>query len=116
MLAKTRKKLLKKISEITFELDIINPIESKNLFGGCDYKWDCGCNDNLWWHDPNSPGGLPGGFIGFSSSGNSGDSGGGGSYGGYYDSNNDIVNQPTDGLAWFLKFLTFLQYLLVFAL
>ncbi len=107
MLATTRKRPLKKISEITFDLEIINPIESKNLFGGCDYKWDCGCNDNLWWHNPNPSGNFdgPGGFIGFSSSGNSGgDNGGGGSYGGYYDSYNDIKNDTNydsnyDGIA-----------------
>ncbi len=105
MLLATRKKPLKKISEITFDLEIINPIESKNLFGGCDYKWDCGCNDNLWWHNPN-PSSLfdgPGGFIGFSSSGNSGDSGGGYSGNDWqqydhndnsnpYDTNNDGID------------------------
>ncbi len=41
MLTTTRKKPLKKISEITFDLEIINPIESKNLFGGCEYHYIC---------------------------------------------------------------------------
>ena len=41
MLLTRRKKPVIKISEITFDLEIINPIESKNLFGGCEYHYIC---------------------------------------------------------------------------
>ena len=98
MLLATRKKPVIKISEITFDLEIINPIESKNLFGGCTYSsgWDCGCGSN-WNENPAwDSGGM--GFIGFSSSGNSGDSGGGcwgNDYNNYdlsYDNGNGLDN------------------------
>ncbi len=50
MLATTRKKPLKKISELSFDLEIVNPIESKSLFGGCQYHpgcyYDCSYYEN----------------------------------------------------------------------
>ena len=55
MLLTTRKKPLKKISELTFDLEIVNPIESKNLFGGCEYHSYCSCTGSLIiWNNYNN--------------------------------------------------------------
>jgi Peptidase_C39 like family len=65
---KTRQKTRKQISNLSLDIEIVNPIESKTLFGGCNYSWhysDCSCGSS------SSSGGFAGsmmGYFGFGSS------------------------------------------------
>jgi hypothetical protein len=71
---KTKQRKRKQISDLKMDLEIINPIESKSLFGGCNY-----CNNGY-----SSSTGWPCQFGSNSSSAGSGI--------GYYDNSNHILN------------------------
>ncbi len=56
---KTRQKTRKQISNLSLDIEIVNPIESKSLFGGCDYSWhysDCSCSQSSYSSSYNNMG------------------------------------------------------------
>ncbi len=89
---RTMKQTTKTMSNLSLDIEIVNPIESKSLFGGCDY---CG-ND---YHNMGGGGDYGGGFTTITSG--SSENGGwinyavnetGGGFLDYTDSNNHILN------------------------
>lgn len=100
---KTRQKTRKQISNLSLDIEIVNPIESKSLFGGCSYGgcgnsyggWNCGNTiyiSQTQWSSTGPTGSASNSGYGGAAGG--GDSGGGSSTGGdsWIDNNYDGIN------------------------
>jgi hypothetical protein len=107
---KTKQRTRKQISNLSLEIEIINPIESKTLFGGCNYcnngysqatGWACQnqyYSSSSWNSGPTSPAN----FSGFVFSGPT-DNSWGSSYTGnenYSDTNGDGINDADQTNTW----------------
>lgn len=133
------KKTTKTMSNLSLDIELVNPIESKSLFGGCDYcgndyhnisgggDWGTSValggltitgNGNWWINQPppgaayNSIGNWNSNYYGDNNGGGSasGDGNGDGNYSWWVDANGDGINDYEQNSENFVNHDSFLNY------